>query len=82
MENQTKTDWVHEAILEGHANAQADVSERRKLVEEIVQDITDGIEVLRTRDGCPVTHDMARERARNIAAGFVLKYKLGYAEVL
>jgi hypothetical protein len=41
----------------------------RERAEQVTRDIADGIRVLRTRDGVPLTDDMIDERARNIAAG-------------
>lgn len=38
---------------------------------EAVRVIADGIRVLRTRDGVPLTEDQISERARNIATGLM-----------
>jgi hypothetical protein len=72
MPNQTTTgpaDWVREAIETAQRAIKADP--RKTRIEEMIGVITDGIEVLQHRDGVPVTHGMARERARNILAVFV-----------
>lgn len=54
--------------------AMADLARARREREEAMQTVAivaDGLRVLRTRDGVPLTEDMIEERARNIAAGLI-----------
>lgn len=52
------------------ANADLERARReREEAEETVAVVADGLRVLRTRDGVPLTDEMIDERARNIAAG-------------
>jgi hypothetical protein len=51
-----------------HADLARERREREE-AEETVAIVADGLRVLRTRDGVPLTDDMIDERARNIAAG-------------
>jgi hypothetical protein len=46
------------------------------LLEDLVADITDGILVLRERDGVAMTTGQAMERARNIVAGLMGNYEI------
>lgn len=62
------SDWVREAIETARDGL---LPSRKTRIAEMIDIVTDAIEVLRTRDGVPVTHDMARERARNILAVFI-----------
>lgn len=75
--NQTKTeDWVSVAIQEGKQALLDAAVERRSLIDDMVDDVAAGIEVLRSMNGLPVTRDMAMERARNIIGRFVLNYRI------
>lgn len=59
-------------LAAGARIAMADVARvrrEREEAEETVAIVADGLRVLRTRDGVPLTDDMIDERARNIAAG-------------
>lgn len=59
-------------LAHGARLAQADLVRARREraeAEETVAIVADGLRVLRTRDGVPLTDDMIDERARNIAAG-------------
>lgn len=66
MSPNTKPDWVREAIEEAHQEVTALPDTRRALLEHLIADISEGIMVLHSRDGLPVTQAIARERARNV----------------
>jgi hypothetical protein len=42
----------------------------------LINDVADGILVLRSRDGVPITDAQAQERARNIVAGLLGNYSV------
>jgi hypothetical protein len=48
----------------------------RALIDALVSDITDGILVLKSRDGVALTTGQALERARNIVAGLMGNYDI------
>ena len=47
----------------------------------LLQDVADGIRVLLTRDGIPLSDDQIEERARNIVAGLLGNYRITSLEV-
>lgn len=48
----------------------------RSLVEQLVEDVADGLRVLRTRDGVWISEDQILDRARNIVQGLVYNYSV------
>lgn len=50
-------------------------AKKERTVDMLVSDIAEGIMVLATRDGLPVTLEMALDRARNIVTGLMGSFK-------
>lgn len=48
----------------------------RQVAALLVADIAEGVRVLRTRDGVPLTDEQVDDRARNIVAGLVGNYAI------
>lgn len=62
------------------ANLEDDIEEAarpspRVEARELVDEIAEGIRILRTRDACDVTDEQALERARNIAVGLSSRWE-------
>lgn len=47
---------------------------------QLVEDVADGIRILRTRDNIDVPEDIVYERARNIVAGLVGNYDVDFPD--
>jgi hypothetical protein len=45
-------------------------------VQSLLQDVAEGIQVLRTRDGLQLTNEQILERARNIVTGLLGNYSI------
>ena len=45
-------------------------------MQRLLSDVEDGIRVLQSRDGFPLSDLQIRERARNIVMGLVLNYRI------
>lgn len=45
-------------------------------VRSLLRDVAEGIRVLQTRDGVPLSEDQIEERARNIVAGLLGNYRI------
>jgi hypothetical protein len=49
-------------------------------LQRLLSDVEDGIRVLQSRDGFPLSELQIRERARNIVMGLVLNYRIEACE--
>lgn len=47
-----------------------------EVIREMLADVSEGIRVLKDRDGHPLTEEAIEERARNIVAGLVGNYRI------
>lgn len=48
----------------------------RSLADRLVDDVFEGLRVLRVRDGLPVSDEACRERANNIVCGVLNNYSV------
>ncbi len=55
----------------GAAEAKVIAADSRREATETIRVVADGLRVLRTRDGVPLTEEQIMERARNIATGLM-----------
>ncbi|HEY8926109.1 MAG TPA: hypothetical protein VIU64_17110 [Polyangia bacterium] len=49
-------------------------------IQRLLSDVEDGIRVLQSRDGFPLSDLQIRERARNIVMGLILNYRIESCE--
>ncbi len=49
-------------------------------MQRLLSDVEDGIRVLQSRDGFPLSDLQIRERARNIVMGLILNYRIESCE--